>query len=84
MSDLSLGSFKATFHKGSMRERSVVTYITSYGDAYVMAAAATPFHPRDYQWPDQPADKGFVENSLGRRYDLADAVFLGESPDGEV
>ncbi|MDR3355403.1 MAG: hypothetical protein LBO21_10210, partial [Synergistaceae bacterium] len=31
-----------------------------------------------------PADKGFVENSLGRRYDLADAVFLGEGPDGVV
>ncbi|MDR1481697.1 MAG: hypothetical protein LBI74_03635 [Synergistaceae bacterium] len=84
MSDLALESFKTTFHKGSLRERSVVTYIVPYGDSHVIVSETTPFHPRDYQWPDHPADRGFIENSLGRRYDLADVVFVGRDPDGNI
>ncbi|MDR1885606.1 MAG: hypothetical protein LBQ56_04970 [Synergistaceae bacterium] len=61
-----------------------MTYIEPHDGGFILATESTPFHPRDYRWPDQPEDKGYLENSLGRRYDLSDVVFMGRSPDGAV
>lgn len=66
---------KITFHKGSVYEESFVTKTVGYGGALLIIAAETPFHPRDYQWPDQPADKGVAVNSAGSRFSVRDAVF---------
>ncbi len=73
---------RVTFPFGSCREKSVVTDILQRGDDFILLTEATPFHPRDFIWPDQPEDKGYVESGDGCRYPLADAVFVGIDPDG--
>lgn len=73
---------KVTFPSGSCREESTVAAIAQHGDDFVLLASSTPFHPRDYRWPDRPEDRGWVQNAEGRRYALADAVFVGIDPAG--
>ena len=73
---------RVTFPFGSCREKSTVTAVAQHGDDFILMTETTPFHPRDFQWPDQPEDKGYVENEDGRRYPLSDAVFVGISPEG--
>ena len=73
---------RVTFPSGSCREKSIVMAVAQHGDDFILMTEATPFHPRDFQWPDQPEDKGCVENEDGRRYTLSDTVFVGISPEG--
>ena len=71
-----------TFPCGSACERTSVSAITQHGGDYVVIAASTPFHPRDYQWPDQPEDGGYIESSAGRRHGLSDVVCVGVDSEG--
>lgn len=71
-----------TFHKGSVYEESVVVKLLEYGGRQLVVAAETPFHPRDYQWPDQPADRGFAVNAAGGRFSVIDAVFTATDGSG--
>lgn len=71
-----------TFHNGSCMEKSRVSAIAQHGGDFIVIAAETPFHPRDYQWPDQPEDKGYIENADGKRLDLSDVVCVAISPGG--
>ena len=43
---------------------------------------ATPFHPLDHSWPDQPADSGVLAAD-GTEYAVVDCVTGGFGPDGE-
>ncbi|MDR1472400.1 MAG: hypothetical protein LBS75_07740 [Synergistaceae bacterium] len=73
-----------TFHTGSCEEESVIAATCRReGGALVVIASETPFHPRDYQWPDQPEDLGYAEDGRGRRYEVADAIFVAVSPGGD-
>ena len=59
------------------------------GDKIALLTASTPFHPLDFTWPDQPADKGTiacgsstfpVESSLtGAINTETNELFIGES-----
>lgn len=73
---------RITFHKGSVYEESFVVKSLEYGEKRLVIAARTPFHPRDYQWPDQPADKGFAVNAAGGRFQVTDAVFTATDGSG--
>lgn len=73
---------KITFQNGSCREISRVEAIAQRGDDFVVVTETTPFHPRDFQWPDQPEDRGFIQTADGRRHTVADAVFVALSPTG--
>ncbi len=72
---------RVTFPFGSCREKSVITAVVPREDDTILLTETTPFHPRDFVWPDQPEDKGYVENEDGRRYSLADVVFVGIGPE---
>lgn len=71
-----------TFHHGSCMEKSRLSAIAQHGGDFIVMVAETPFHPRDYQWPDQPEDKGYIENADGKRRNLSDVVFVALSPEG--
>lgn len=71
-----------TFHQGSVYEETFVTNSLAYGEKRLVIAARTPFHPRDYQWPDQPADRGFAVNAAGERFAVTDAVFAATDGSG--
>jgi alanyl-tRNA synthetase len=73
---------KVTFPLGSCREQSVVAAVAAHGDDFIVMTETTPFHPRDFMWPDQPEDLGFIEDKDGRRYPLSDTVVAGISPEG--
>lgn len=82
MADFRSDALKVTFPSGSCRESSRVAAVAQRGDDFVVMTEVTPFHPRDFQWPDQPEDKGYIRTADGRRYPVADAVFVGISPVG--
>lgn len=75
---------KITFHLGSIYEASVVARTVDYEGMLLVVTAETPFHPRDYQWPDQPADRGVAINSEGRRFGVRDAVFAAIDAEGRI
>ncbi|MFJ6211850.1 metal-dependent hydrolase [Streptomyces sp. NPDC092296] len=52
-------STQVGFPAGSVSGRSTVVAVHDLGDGrHGIATAATPFHPLDHTWPDQPADTG--------------------------
>ncbi|MFF4653165.1 metal-dependent hydrolase [Streptomyces sp. NPDC001380] len=56
---LPTASTQVGFPAGSVQGRSAVVAVHDLGDGrYGIATAATPFHPLDHTWPDQPADTG--------------------------
>lgn len=71
-----------TFHKGSIYEESVVVKSLEYEGKRLVVTELTPFHPRDYQWPDQPADKGAAVNESGGRFQVMDAIFAADDGSG--
>lgn len=71
-----------TYPSGSTKEKTTVCAVAQHGDEFIVIASKTPFHPRDYQWPDQPEDKGHIDGPNGQRYRLSDAVFVAVSPEG--
>ncbi|BDZ38625.1 hypothetical protein [Microbacterium suwonense] len=51
-------------------------------DSSVIVVDATPFHPVDHTWPDQPGDSGTI--TLGdTRLDVSEAVMAALSDEGE-
>ncbi|MDR1916958.1 MAG: hypothetical protein LBQ58_10340 [Synergistaceae bacterium] len=74
---------RVTFHEGSCLEKSpIAAIVRSDEGTLVVITYETPFHPRDYQWPDQPEDRGHIEDKGGSAHELSDVVFVGVSPDG--
>jgi len=82
MSNFPINPLRITFHTGSCRELSRVAATAKKDGVTVVMTEVTPFHPRNYRWPDQPADKGRLQTADGARFDVEDAVFVGVSPDG--
>ncbi|WP_461537098.1 alanyl-tRNA editing protein [Spongorhabdus nitratireducens] len=50
-----------TFAEGGLNNRSPVVTVIDMGARQGIVTASTPFHPIDYQWPDQPADRGMLK-----------------------
>jgi alanyl-tRNA synthetase len=74
--------FIVTFASGATEARTTAAAVFPYGERQIVLTEETPFHPCDYQWPDQPADKGAIEAG-GAEFPLLDAVVVGISPDGQ-
>ncbi|UUT35064.1 hypothetical protein [Microbacterium elymi] len=71
-----------TFPEGAVTGEGTVQYVV--GDVVVLDA--TPFHPVDHTWPDQPGDAGYlrsddgavpVEEAVMAAVDAGGAVFVG-------
>lgn len=71
-----------TFPTGATSGNGVVTHAGSSADGAVVVFNATPFHPVDHTWPDQPGDAGTIaaaENSIA----VSEAVMAAASEAGE-
>lgn len=77
-----MASTIVSFADGSVTGEGVVTRVESSSDGAVVVVDATPFHPVDHTWPDQPGDSG--ELTAGdARADVAEAVMAASSDDGD-
>lgn len=71
-----------TFAYGSVTGDGTVTRVEAASEGAVVVVDATPFHPVDHTWPDQPGDSGAL--ILGdARVVVAEAVMAAVSDDGD-
>ena len=68
-----------TFPSGATSGQATVTRVA--GDVVVLDA--TPFHPVDHTWPDQPGDAG-VLRAGERNVEVVEAVMAAEDVDGAL
>ncbi|MCT1478194.1 hypothetical protein [Microbacterium sp. p3-SID336] len=70
-----------TFAAGAVSGEAVVTHVQPGPDGTVVVVDATPFHPVDHTWPDQPGDSGGItlgDAALG----VTEAVMAAVSDEG--
>jgi alanyl-tRNA synthetase len=71
-----------TFADGSVTGEGAVTRVEAASEGAVVVVDATPFHPVDHTWPDQPGDSGAL--ILGdARVVVVEAVMAAVSDDGD-
>ncbi|WP_426183724.1 hypothetical protein [Microbacterium sp. TWP3-1-2b2] len=71
-----------TFADGAVRGEGEVVRAHQSAAGAVIVVDATPFHPVDHTWPDQPGDAGVL--TLGEdQVAVAEAVMAAESDTGE-
>ena len=70
------------FPDGSLRGDAVVTRVAADADGTVVVVDATPFHPVDHTWPDQPGDVGVLSGEDGS-VRVTEALMAAVSDDGE-
>lgn len=75
-------STTVTFADGSTQGEGTVTRVESTDAGVVLVVDATPFHPVDHTWPDQPGDSGQVISD-GERVVVTEAVMAAVSDDGD-
>lgn len=79
---LPTASTQVTFPSGEVEGRSPVLAVEPLAEGrYGVVTAATPFHPLDHTWPDQPADTG-VLLAGGDGHQVVDCVTGAVSPEG--
>lgn len=71
-----------SFADGAVSGSGVVTRIAEVDGGSVVVVDATPFHPVDHTWPDQPGDTGSI-GSGSERVRIDEAVMAAVSDDGE-
>ncbi|MGN7948109.1 hypothetical protein ACTJKH_05145 [Microbacterium sp. 22215] len=71
-----------SFAGGDVSGSSTVTRVEPTAAGAVVVVDATPFHPVDHTWPDQPGDSGKIalDGSVVR---VSEAVMAAVSADGE-
>lgn len=67
-----------TFAQGDVHGDAQVVRV----DGDVLVVDATPFHPVDHTWPDQPGDTGWVRDPDGESVPVTEAVMVAVSDDG--
>ncbi len=76
-----------TFPTGRVRETTVVSGVLRPADpgnpVALVLTQATPFHPVDPFWPDQPDDRGWMDMA-GRQRAVLRALTVAFRPDGAV
>jgi len=77
-----MSSTVVSFAEGSLRGDSIVIRVEPIGDAAVVVVEATPFHPVDHTWPDQPGDAGLI-SAGGDSAAVSEAVMAAISDEGE-
>lgn len=70
-----------TFAEGAVAGDGIVTRVERGSDATVVVVDATPFHPVDHTWPDQPGDGGDIASD-GRSLPVVEAVMAAASDEG--
>lgn len=71
-----------TFPDGTLRGDAVVTRVADDPEGTVVVVDATPFHPVDHTWPDQPGDVG-VLTAGGGSLRVTEALMAAVSDEGE-
>ncbi|WP_102191835.1 hypothetical protein [Microbacterium aurantiacum] len=71
-----------TFPAGGLRGDARILQIESRQDGAVIVLDATPFHPVDHTWPDQPGDTGALVSEAGRVL-VTDTEMAARSDAGE-
>ncbi|KJQ53139.1 hypothetical protein [Microbacterium sp. SA39] len=76
-----MSSTIVSFADGSVTGEGVVTRVESSPEGAVVVVDATPFHPVDHTWPDQPGDSGELVSG-DTRAAVAEAVMAASSDEG--
>lgn len=76
-----MSSTIVSFADGSVRGEGVITRVERSADGAVVVVDATPFHPVDHTWPDQPGDAGVIEVD-GENVRVDEAVMAAVSDEG--
>ncbi|MFB7250377.1 hypothetical protein [Microbacterium sp. NPDC056234] len=71
------------FASGDTKGDSVVRTVVAHAAGAIVIVDATPFHPVDHTWPDQPGDAGKI-SSGDESADIVDAVMVAASDDGAL
>lgn len=71
-----------SFAGGDLTGSSTVSLIESSSLGTVVVVDATPFHPVDHTWPDQPGDTGEL-SAEGKAVRVTEAVMAAVSDEGE-
>ncbi|MDX2398315.1 alanyl-tRNA editing protein [Microbacterium algeriense] len=71
-----------SFPDGTLRGDAVVTRVADDPEGAVVVVDATPFHPVDHTWPDQPGDVG-VLTAGGGSVRVTEALMAAVSDEGE-
>lgn len=71
-----------SFPSGAVSGRGVVTRVEARPAGAIVVLDATPFHPVDHTWPDQPGDSGELR-ARGESVRVAEAVMAAVSDEGE-
>jgi alanyl-tRNA synthetase len=75
-------STRVSFPQNGLIGIGIVQIVESREPGVVIVVDATPFHPVDHTWPDQPGDQGTIEAN-GQVAQVAEAVMAAVSVDGE-
>lgn len=71
-----------TFAAGALEGSGSVLHVVPGDGASVIVVDATPFHPVDHTWPDQPGDAGTI-SSDDASVEITEAVMAAISDEGE-
>lgn len=77
-----MGATNVTFASGAVSGESIITRVERMSSGAVVVVDATPFHPVDHTWPDQPGDAGEL-SSGDERVAVTEAVMAAVSDAGE-
>ena len=79
---MTLPTTHVTFPSGALTGESPVLAVHPLADGrYAVVTGATPFHPLDHTWPDQPADTGTLTVD-GATLPVVDCLTGAVGPDG--
>lgn len=70
-----------TFATGAVDGSGTVTFVDSNAGGSVVVVDATPFHPVDHTWPDQPGDAGTI-SAEGETVGVTEAVMAAVGDEG--
>ena len=70
-----------SFPSGATTGTGIVLAVIADPLGAVVVTDATPFHPADHTWPDQPGDTGRLAVA-GESAEVIDAVMAARSADG--
>lgn len=78
-----IASTAVTFAAGDVTGTGVVLLVAATSEGAVVVTDATPFHPVDHTWPDQPGDTGTI-GAGGMEWTVTEAVMAAVSEDGTL
>lgn len=76
-------STTVSFAAGAVTGSSTVQRVEATPNGTVVFVDATPFHPVDHTWPDQPGDSGEIARD-GSAVRVTEAVMAAVSDDGQL